>query len=321
MSARTGLFTPENSGEGADPFWWFDLNDTEKDYLTRLEGYKARGTIDKIVLLINSSNAMSFKSIKNYDIDACVWIGMGGNTSYEQAANVLSGKVMPSGRLADTFVSDIERSEPAFPRDQNPSSPYGYTYVGYDESVVGLPAVTTAGTYNDKYLIYQEGIYVGYRYYETRYADSVTNEGSNADSTAGSSDGGAWSYSEEVAFPFGYGLSYTTFEYSDYGVTESGDAYDVTVNVTNTGERDGKEVVQMYIQDVVASSTRPVRELKGFSKTELGPGESRTVEFTVDADLLGFYNHDLEKVVEPGEFRIFIGGSSTVSDYAVLTVK
>lgn len=305
-----------NSGEGADPFWWFDLNDTEKDYLTRLEGYKARGAIDKIVLLINSSNAMSFKSIKNYDIDACVWIGMGGDTSYEQAANVLSGKIMPSGRLVDTFVSDIERSEPAFPRGYNPSN--GYTYIGYDESVVGLPAVTTAGTYNDKYLIYQEGIYVGYRYYETRYADSVTKEGSNADSTAGSSDGGAWSYTEEVAFPFGYGMSYTTFEYSDYGVTENGDAYDVTVNVTNTGERDGKEVVQIYLQkpytdyDVQNKVEKAAVELVGFTKVEVPAGESVTASVSVPKSSLKTYDSYGKGtyILEAGDYYLSTGKNS-----------
>ena len=126
-------------------------------------------------------------------------------------------------------------------------------------------------------------------------------------------------------YPFGYGLSYTSFEYGDVVLSSAEMDADgqvtASVEVRNTGSRKGKEIVQMYIRDMVASSTRPVRELKGFRKVELDAGESCTVEFPVDADLLGFYNHDLEKVVEPGEFRIFIGGSSTVSDYAVLTVK
>lgn len=121
-------------------------------------------------------------------------------------------------------------------------------------------------------------------------------------------------------YPFGYGLSYTSFSYSP--VTLSADRMDqngsikASVTVTNTGSVAGKEVIQMYIRDLVGSSTRPVRELKGFEKILLQPGESRTVEFTVDVEMLKFYDADMQYVAEPGIFRVFIGPDSTTDNAA-----
>ena len=125
-------------------------------------------------------------------------------------------------------------------------------------------------------------------------------------------------------YPFGYGLSYTDFTYSDVSL----DSYEMNANgsvtaqvtVTNTGNRDGKEIVQLYIRDVVGSITRPVKELKGFQKIFLKAGESKTVTFTIDGKLLEFYNSDLEKVVEPGEYHIFIGKDSDTSNKVSLKV-
>ena len=123
-------------------------------------------------------------------------------------------------------------------------------------------------------------------------------------------------------YPFGYGLSYTEFTYSDVTLSspEMNAEEEVTaqVTVTNTGDIDGKEVVQMYIRDVVGSITRPVKELKGFEKIFLKAGESRTVTFTISREILEFYNHELEKVVEPGEFHVFIGKDSDTDNMAVL---
>lgn len=94
-----------------------------------------------------------------------------------------------------------------------------------------------------------------------------------------------------------------------------------TIQVTNSGKYDGAEVVQLYIRDLVGSITRPVRELKGFKKIFLKAGESKTVSFKITADLLRFYDYDLKQVTEPGEFDIFIGGSSQATKTARLTLK
>ncbi len=115
-------------------------------------------------------------------------------------------------------------------------------------------------------------------------------------------------------FPFGYGLSYTTFEYSDVALSSTtlsaGGTLEAKVTVSNTGESDGEEVVQLYIRDVVTSITRPVKELKGFQKIFLKVGESKEVSFTLSEEDLKFYNYDLDFVAEPGEFIVFIGTSS-----------
>ncbi|MFW6289730.1 MAG: fibronectin type III-like domain-contianing protein, partial [Mariniphaga sp.] len=115
-------------------------------------------------------------------------------------------------------------------------------------------------------------------------------------------------------YPFGYGLSYTTFDYSDIKLDKrsfpAGGALTASVTVTNDGNLEGEEVVQMYIHDVVADITRPVKELKGFQKIRLKPGESRTVNFKITEEELKFYNYNLDYVAVPGEFMVFIGTSS-----------
>ena len=116
-------------------------------------------------------------------------------------------------------------------------------------------------------------------------------------------------------YPFGFGLSYTKFEYSDLALSNKeinkGDDLTVSVKVTNTGEYNGKEVVQLYIRDLFGSITRPVKELKGFELTEIKKGESKTIEFTLSNKELGFFNAGGEFVVEPGDFEVFVGGNSS----------
>ena len=127
-----------------------------------------------------------------------------------------------------------------------------------------------------------------------------------------------WSHYMDVEntplYPFGYGLSYTTFKYDNLKLNknqvEMGEDVQVSVDITNSGNYDGKEVVQLYIHDLYGSTVRPVRELKGFELVELKKGEKRTVNFTLTEDELGFYNNQGEYLVEPGEFEVFVGGNS-----------
>lgn len=122
----------------------------------------------------------------------------------------------------------------------------------------------------------------------------------------------------EPLFPFGYGLSYTKFDYSNLKISSdkinSGGKVTVSIDVANTGNFDGKETVQLYIKDVVGSVTRPVRELKGFQKITLKKGEKQTVTFNISEEDLKFYNSDLKFVAEPGQFEVFVGGNSNASD-------
>ena len=118
----------------------------------------------------------------------------------------------------------------------------------------------------------------------------------------------------EPLYPFGFGLSYTTFSYTKLQLSattiKTGESLQVKVDVRNTGNYDGEEVVQLYLQDVVGSITRPVKELKGFQKIALKKGETRTVTFTITPEDLKFYNNELKYVLEPGDFRVFVGGNS-----------
>ena len=126
-------------------------------------------------------------------------------------------------------------------------------------------------------------------------------------------------------YPFGYGLSYTTFEYGSVKLSKeavgAGESLVAEVDVTNTGKKAGKEVVQMYIRDVVGTTTRPLRELKGFEKISLEPGETKTVKFEITPELMSHYNYDLEFVAEPGEFIVYIGGDSTTKNSASFTLE
>jgi beta-glucosidase len=125
-------------------------------------------------------------------------------------------------------------------------------------------------------------------------------------------------------FPFGYGLSYTNFEYKNLSLDQTeitkDDTLKIQIDVANTGDFDGEEVVQLYVADLVASVTRPVKELKGFKKVLLKKGETQTLRFSLSADDLAFYNFDLERVTEPGQFRVFVGGSSDAPNVKEFTL-
>ena len=127
-------------------------------------------------------------------------------------------------------------------------------------------------------------------------------------------------------YPFGYGLSYTTFEYGDLKLSSHQVNMDdwkitATINVKNTGSRDADEVVQLYIRDMVASISRPVKELKGFQRIHLAAGKSREISFDITPEMLKFYNAELKHVIEPGDFQIMVGGNSKEVKTKNLTVK
>jgi len=120
--------------------------------------------------------------------------------------------------------------------------------------------------------------------------------------------------SNDPLFPFGYGLSYTSFSYSDISISKkqirANETLQAKLTVTNTGNYDGEETVQLYVQDVYASITQPVKQLIDFQKIFVKKGEQKEVSFTISIDDLKFYNQDLKQVYEPGDFNIFIGGNS-----------
>ena len=214
---------------------------------------------DRIIVVLNTENPMEMGFLDEFGIDACLWTGALGQGGMQAVAEVLSGSVNPSGRLPDTFVYN-SLSAPAA------ANLGDYTIKNSEEE------------FGDKYLVYTEGIYVGYRYYETRYEDAVL----------GTSSGAPFSYGTEVAFPFGFGLSYTDFEIRNMKMELGKKGYEVTAEVHNTGGRAGREVVQFYIQKPYSQYASknglevPAVELVGFSKTaEIEPGESARVKIVI----------------------------------------
>ena len=267
-------------GEGYDlefrEYNYLALDENETAMLQWAADMKAAGTVKSIIVLINTSNALQVDFLKGnpYDVDACLWIGGVGISGTNAVTDILAGLVNPSGSLVDTYCYD-NYSSPAM---QNfvPT-----TYGGYAEGIIPSSAKS--------YMIYQEGIYVGYKYYETRYEDYVMGTG----------NAGSYAYGDDVAFPFGYGLSYTSFAYSDLAsvYNEATDQYEVTVTVTNTGDMAGKETVQIYSQapytdyDKQNGVEKASVNLAGFTKTAiLQPGESETVTVYVDKRDLASYD-------------------------------
>ena len=298
---------------------YMDLAKEEAATLERLKGLKEAGKIKKIVLLINTANAMQFKNIVNYGVDACMWVGMGGNASLGQLADLLVGDADPSGHLVDAYAYDVDSA----PANENFGN---FVFTSYGK----LPATQTY-THNTKYVVYQEGIYVGYRYYETRYEDAVIG-GRNATSAAGVKAGaGDWNYKSEVAFPFGYGSGYTTFEHSGYTVKREGDDYKVSMTIRNAGTKHaGKDVMQVYLQKPYTDYDRDngiekaAVELVGFAKTkELAPGESQTLTVTVEGEDFKTYDAYGKKtyILEKGDYYLAAGNDAHDALNNVLAAK
>ena len=284
------------------------LTKNERDLLELVKRYKDNGTFKKTIVLINSANVMEADWLDDYSIDACMWIGgPGTNSGIYGVADLLTGEANPSGKLADTF-SASSLSAPAM---QN--------------------YITVQNDYNDN-LIYAEGIYVGYKYYETRYEDTVLGQG-NASSSAGvyASQGNSWNYADEVTYPFGYGLSYTTFSQTLDNVTDNGDGtLTATVTVTNTGDVAGKSVVEIYAQtpygdyEKTNNVEKSAIQLVAFDKTDLlQPDASQTFEITVDKYFLASYDYTNAKtyILSEGDYYLALGDDAHDALNNVLAAK
>ena len=251
---------------------YLTLNEEERSVLQGLKEMKDAGTISGIVVLINSANPIScrFLNEEEYGVDAALWIGSVGQTGLYAVGDILKGSVNPSGKLTDTFWAD-NKLNPAVTN-------FGaFQYAGSEAYDFGL-----APHKFNNYVVYQEGVYLGYKYTETRYEDKVL----------GTPKTGDFAYQDVVAYPFGYGLSYTEFDYSDMEVKKDGSGkdtvYEVSVTVTNTGSCAGKEAVQVYVQkpyteyDIANQIGKPAVELAGYGKTELlEPGQSEELTIQV----------------------------------------
>lgn len=322
----TVIVTFARSGaEGASPVMDYDgdgvpstgttylqLSQDEKDLLKFCaENY------GKTIVLINSSAVVELGEIEQeeYGVDACLWIGHPGEAGLVGVAQVLTGAVTPSGKLADTYAYDMSTMPAFYNNDDN-------KYTNVADIVSG-----TGNSSNFGYYQYEEGIYVGYRFYETADAEGYFD--SEAFTNHQWKNGKASGYDQVVQYPFGHGLSYTTFSQevtaSDVKLAAH-ESNSVTVKVTNTGDTySGKQVVQIYMEAPYATDAtcgikgtglqKAAKVLVGYAKTDLlAPGESQEVKvsFRTD-DLTSFdtYGHGCY-VLEQGEYRFHVGENAHI---------
>ena len=290
------------------------LQESEKKMLEEVTAH-----FDDVIVLINSSYAMELGWLEEYDIDACLMIGAIGYRGFNAVSDILTGATNPSGRLADTWAAD-SFSAPAM---QN----FGdYTFANAE----AINEQIGTGNNATKYVVETEGIYVGYKYYETRYEDAVLGQG-NASSAAGTfASASSWDYDEEVCFPFGYGLSYTQFTQELEGVRETEDTFEVTVKVTNSGGVPGRSVVQVYAQTPYTDFDKENGievasvELVGFDKTEeLAANASEEVVISVDKEDLTHYDSFVNKtfIMEAGDYYLAVGDNAHDAVNNILAAK
>ena len=304
---------------------YLNLCENEKDLLTYLN---TSGLFDKIIVILNSDQMMELDWLDDYGIDACLLAGIPGQKGFQGVVNVMVGDVTPSGHTVDTYVNDYT-SSPAMTYSVDSTQ----TWSNLDDVVTAFENADApeSETHYSYWTIYSEGIYVGYKYYETRYEDAVMSSG-NATASAGSTAGSSWSYSDEVAFTFGYGLSYTTFKQTldDVSYDSATDTYSLEVTVENTGSVSGMSVVEVYAQtpygdyekeNLVEKSAVSV---VGFEKTdELDPGETETVTVEVEKYLLASYDAYGEEgyILSEGDYYFAIGDNAHDALNNILAAK
>lgn len=280
-----------NAGEGADMAadmeiyeggtagdHYLQLTKNEEDLLNMV-----KDEFDKVVVLLNAPNQIELGFLEDDGVDAALWVGYPGSTGFNSVANVLAGTVNPSGRFVDTFAYDITGT-PSFYN----TGEFEYTNVNLEHG---------NDVWHHKYINYAEGIYIGYKYYETRYVDNATGL---VDEEA---------YQAAVQYPFGYGLSYTDFEQEIVDYKSDKDKITVSVKVTNTGDVAGKEVVQVYhtAPYTVGGIEKSHVVLSGFGKTELlEPQASETIDIEFKVEDLASYDYKNNKayVLEAGTYEI-----------------
>lgn len=317
-----------SSGEGADlpsglaslePYMtggdYLRLCKEETDLLSNLKRFKDEGIFQKIVVLLNSSSTLQLDFIDAYDIDAVLWVGNLGGNGIPAVADILAGKINPSGRIVDTFLKD-NHAQPAMANYD------AYPYTNADELGLEYSQNNTSRGIekcNRTYDVYQEGIYVGYRYFETRYEDYVLNQGNAGD----------YSYNDVVAFPFGSGLSYTTFAYSNFRLTENNNSFIAEVDVRNTGDRDGLHTVQIYFQspyteyDKTYGVEKASVELCGFDKKAIRAGETAHYSIEILKDDLTSYDANNAKtyIMDAGDYYFTVGTDAHNAVNNILAAK
>ena len=307
------------TGEGGDaPDGYYELTQTELDLVNA-----AKEACSKVVVIINSPSPIAIHALKeDAGVGAILQIGGLGALGTKSVGKILAGEVSPSGKLIDTYAAS-SRSSAAY------QSAGTVAYANADAISAAATSIGI-GAGGTKYTVFSEGIYVGYKYYETRYEDCVLGQGNAASSAGVFASSGNWNYDEEVDYPFGYGLSYTDFSQELTGLTVENDVVTATVRVTNEGDVAGKEVVQLYVQspyteyDKENGVEKSAIQLVNFGKTGiLQPGAS--AEVTLKMDLYNIASWDYNKaktwILDEGSYYFAVGESAHDALNNVLAAK
>lgn len=278
---------------------YLELQSVEQEVLDMV-----KSRFDKVIVLVNSTNCMELGFLEDEGIDAALWVGCLGSTGANAIGQVISGEVNPSGRLTDTFAYELE------------SAPSYYSLGDYDYTNAEWVNTNLIGNSKDPdayhYVDYIEGIYVGYRYYETAAEDGFID------------------YDSTVQYPFGYGLSYTTFDQQIESFDNDGETITMGVRVTNTGDVAGKDVVQAYYSAPYTQGgiEKSSCVLGGFGKTDtLEPGQSQLVTVSWAVEDMASYDYSGIKadggayVLEAGDYGITLRNNShDVLDTRTVTI-
>ena len=311
-ASENGSYNPGTAGvdptqnlNQTDPL---GLSDDERDLINAAVTAKAANG-GKVIVLLNNASAMEVQEIEDNDgVDAILQVSLPGGYGFYGVADILSGAVSPSGHLTDTYAV------------KNASAPSAQNF-GDLQWANANPDISM----NDA-IVEAENIYIGYKYYETRYFDTVMGQG-NAASTVGSSTGSAWNYDDEVTYPFGYGLSYTTFEQTldNLNVDLGNETVTANVTVKNTGSVAGKDVVQLYVSlpytdyDKEHGVEKAAIQLLDYGKTaELAPGASETVTITADMQNMASWDSTADNaagtkgcyILDAGDYWFTIGNGA-----------
>ena len=277
------VYTTQEEDAGSDVSY-LELTAREKDMMERVNK-----EFDNVIVIVNSANAMELGFLEEYEnLNAALWIAGGGETGFNALGAILSGEVNPSGKLVDTYVYDLMNT-PTYNNFGN----FQYTN---SSDVTGSEQSAAA------FVNYVEGIYVGYKFYETAAAEGLID------------------YDKTVQYPFGYGLSYTDFEKKITDFSADGTTVTVEVEVTNTGDTAGKDVVEIYYTPPYYNGgiEKASTNLIEYEKTELlEPGKSQTITMTFDYEDMASYDENVNQcyVLEHGEYEVTLNSDShTVLD-------
>ncbi len=310
-----------------------DLKDDEKKLLQMVKEYKDNGTFKKVIVLVNSPLPMSMDWVdkEEYGVDALLYVGVPGYYGAGGIAHILAGEKphVTYDEVQQKMVPSLNADGSTIMEVVNPSGHLPDTFAANSSSSA---AYQNFG--NSSVVVYKEGVYVGYKYYETRYEDQVLNQG-NATGTAGVyNSASSWDYAEEMGYPFGFGLSYTQFDQkiTDIKYNESDDTVEAKVSVKNTGSMNGKASIQLYVQQPYTQFDKdhakdgigkPSIALMAYDKVDVPAG--REVEKTIKFDRYFLTTYDfLEKktyFLQEGDYYFAVGNGAHEALNNIISVK